>query len=343
MSNPFIPNLTNKSSPVANDLLIIADSQDSNLEKNTTIGQVIISRDLVAASGVITSGNMPALDDDNTIVDSGIVAEDVISVGGTFDELNLPVTGPGNTLKSSGIAIDTSRNLTNVGSINGITVTNLLVKTNNLSDVSNRQTAFKNVAPATPILGDIIYYDGSNWVKLSIGSTNYILTVSAGSIPTWTSPGTTSGFAENAVFKGNASGSLTGGLTPTNISLGAIDSASTGNTWTLQGDGFGMKCGTAGYYSFTVTIPYMVSSLSSFGIIWSQLTKNGTPIGPISPLNPITGAGNPIYQANLTAIISCSVNDVIRLTGACGATLSPIIFYDASLGTGANVLITRLT
>jgi hypothetical protein len=413
MSDPFIPNLTNKSTPVAADLLIIADSQDGDLEKNTQIGQVIVNNNLVATSGSITTGNVPALGASNTVTDSGIPANKVISVSGTYASGNLPVLGASNEVKDSGISVDVSQNLTNVGNINGIAINSLMVKSNNLSDVtsvstsrtnlglgnaaikgvsdntkssvastsgsftaghiivsadtsgtvsdggatsqflksvnnlsdvSNAQQAFNTIAPSSASQGDIIYFDGTNWVRLGIAATNYILSVSAGGIPTWQSPGSVTGFTDNAVFKSTASTILTGGVTPTNINLGVIDSSTSGNSWTLSGDGFGMKCGTAGSYSFNVSIPYAVNPASSFGIIWSQLTKNNTPIGPISPLNIITNTGTPVYSSPpIFAIIPCAVNDVIRLTGASGQTIAPTVFYSSTLGTGANVLITRLT
>jgi len=222
MSNPFIPNLTNKSTPVGGDLFIIADSQNSNLEKNTSITQVLTNNNVVTSVSTLT----------NT---------------------QLPVGVTGNQVKSSGISVDTNQNLTGVGTINGVDITTTLIKTNNLSDVSsvstsrsnlglgnaavkgvtdntkanlasvagtftpghfliaadttgtiqdggsssqfliagnnlsdvaNRTTAFNNIAPALPQTGDIMYFNGTNWVRFGIGSNNYFLS-SQGGVPTW--------------------------------------------------------------------------------------------------------------------------------------------------------------
>lgn len=214
MSNPFIPNLANKTTPVGADLFIIADSQDSNNEKNTSITQVITNNNVVTATSALTSSK-------------------------------LPVTGSSNQIKSSGIGIDTSNNLTSVGTINSVDITHALLKENNLSDVSSaatsrtnlglgnaavktvtdntqtnvasakgaftighvlvaadtsgtvqdggsasqflvssnnlsdvavKQTSFNNISPCTTA-GDLIVFDGTNNVRLAGSSTdNYVLT-----------------------------------------------------------------------------------------------------------------------------------------------------------------------
>ena len=69
---------------------------------------------------------------------------------------------------------------------------------NNLSDVTNI-TAYNNLSPTTT-KGDITYFDGTNNVRLGIGSTGNVITV-AGGIPSYAAPTTsgtiTSGASEN--------------------------------------------------------------------------------------------------------------------------------------------------
>jgi hypothetical protein len=60
----------------------------------------------------------------------------------------------------------------------------LLLKANNLSDVASKVTAFNNVSPTTT-KGDIIWNDGTNNVRLAIGSLNQVLIVGASNTVTW--------------------------------------------------------------------------------------------------------------------------------------------------------------
>ena len=54
-----------------------------------------------------------------------------------------------------------------------------LLIANNLSDVNNKTTSFNNISPLTTN-GDLIYYNGTNNVRLAIGSTDQIFMVSGG-------------------------------------------------------------------------------------------------------------------------------------------------------------------
>lgn len=59
-----------------------------------------------------------------------------------------------------------------------------LFSANNLSDVSSKTTSFNNLSPLTT-KGDLIWFDGTNNIRLGIGSANQILSVGASSTPTW--------------------------------------------------------------------------------------------------------------------------------------------------------------
>jgi hypothetical protein len=58
-----------------------------------------------------------------------------------------------------------------------------LFTANNLSDVASPTASFDNISPLTTT-GDIIYFDGTNNVRLAIGATNKLLSV-VGGIPAW--------------------------------------------------------------------------------------------------------------------------------------------------------------
>lgn len=215
---------------------------------------------------------------------------------------------------------------------------------NNLSDVANKTVSFNNVSPITT-KGDLISSDGTNNVRLALGTNGYILTADntqSTGIKWSPAGGGSSGFVDNAIFVSTASTILTGGVNPTRINLNSLIAQSPGNSWTLSGDTFGMKCNAPGTYSFCATIPYNVSALSSFGVIFSNFTKNNANTGALTCINPIVGQGDGIYQATVYHIITCAQNDIIRLVGTCGATIAPVVFFMANISSGANVLITRL-
>lgn len=50
---------------------------------------------------------------------------------------------------------------------------------------TTRTAAFDGLAPASPTTGDILYFDGANWIALKAGSTGQLLAVSAGGVPEW--------------------------------------------------------------------------------------------------------------------------------------------------------------
>ena len=48
--------------------------------------------------------------------------------------------------------------------------------------------SYLEVNLTSPAKGDILYYDGDNWVNLGIGTSGQVLTVSVGGIPEWATP-----------------------------------------------------------------------------------------------------------------------------------------------------------
>ncbi len=55
------------------------------------------------------------------------------------------------------------------------------------ADISDLGT-YLEVNLTSPAKGDILYYDGDDWVNLGIGTSGQVLTVSAGGIPEWATP-----------------------------------------------------------------------------------------------------------------------------------------------------------
>jgi len=100
---------------------------------------------------------------------------------------------------------------------------------------TTQQTALNNLMPTTPATGDIVKYDGANWVRLARGSANQILSVNGGGTDIqWSSSGSipnasaqfilsvADGTMTNAdVLTGGTGITITNG---TNLSTVAIDS-----------------------------------------------------------------------------------------------------------------------
>lgn len=325
MSDPFIPNLVNKTTPVGGDLFIIADSQDSNLEKSTSITQVISNNNIITQTGSVTSGHL--------------------LVGG----------GSANA-KDSGIAVDTSQNVTGVNSLtlaqdpsSALQASTKqyadlkLSKAGNLSDVQSAQQSFNNIAPSNPSKGDVIYFDGANWVKRGIGQDNYIF-VASGGVPTWQPQPATSGFIDNAVFSSAAGLSITSiDLQP--INLANMGQFTPGNRWIPSGDSTGMKCLAAGYYLFQGLIGIKVVGSSGFGYVYGQFSLNNAGYGLAPPVYIQTT--NTVIYLPVQAIIPCAVNDVVRLgvyrdSSTTSGTYS-VLDPSTVAGNASSCSITRLT
>ncbi len=252
MSNPYIIQLPAKTTPVAGDVLIIADSQNSYFEAQSTIGQVIINNNLVAISGTYVSGN--------------------ISIFVGTDQI-----------EDSGISVDSSQNITNVGDINGIDITNTLLKTDNLSSVANKTISLNNISPAIT-KGDLIVFNGTNNVRLAAGTNTQILQANSAASTglQWIDfssdiPLTTKG----DLLTRNSSANVRIGVGSNNYVLTADSTQTTGVKWapvpspgdiiriintttTLTSADFGKTIICQGASSYTVTLPAASSLTNAF-------------------------------------------------------------------------------
>ncbi len=118
MGNIRLSGFTAKTAPVGADIIYLGDSANSFLESKTTISQIIANNAIATYSGTITSSML-------TVWNS--------STG---------ITG-------APILVDHSGNLTFVGTINGITLSDLLISVNNLDDLDNAATARTNLGLGT--------------------------------------------------------------------------------------------------------------------------------------------------------------------------------------------------
>ncbi len=118
MSNVRLVARNAKTAPIGADLLFVGDSANSYNEVKSTITQVLTNNDVTITSGTPATGNLSVWNSSSTVADSGIT-------------------------------VDHAQNLTNVGNINGIVLADLLVNSNNLSDLSNIGTARSNLGLGT--------------------------------------------------------------------------------------------------------------------------------------------------------------------------------------------------
>jgi hypothetical protein len=132
---------------------------------------------------------------------------------------------------------------------------NRLLNSNNLSDVSNKTTAFNNLSPLST-KGDLIVYNGSNDVRLPIGTNTYVLTADSTQ---------TNGLAWEAVPGA-------GGVTPQFASYGLNASTSTNGLilWDtlivdanfIQGSG-SITPTLPGWYFATLELTFFASSANT--------------------------------------------------------------------------------
>jgi len=97
----------------------------------------------------------------------------------------------------------------------------LLIAASNLSDVASAVTSFDNLSPMI-VKGDIVYFDGTNNVKLAIGANNTVLKVNV-DVPQWvTNPALLA--ASNLSDVASVPTSLTNlGLSPvSNVTFGSV-------------------------------------------------------------------------------------------------------------------------
>ncbi len=184
------------------------------------------------------------------------------------------------------------------------------------------------------VTGDIMFYNGTNWVKLPIGTPGQLLTVNGG-VPSWIcvlppSAGTITGTAtvcpgstttlSNATTGGVWSSSLTSIATVN--SSGVVTGITSGTvtiSYTVTAD-----CGTA-----SATRVVTVNSLPPAGTITGATTS--VPIGSTVTLsNAITGG---TWSSSATAIATIGTNGVV--VGIASGTTT--ISYTVSNGCGSSV------
>lgn len=232
-------------------------------------------------------------------------AGDIIYYNGT-DNIRLGAGAANSVLTSSGSAPQWT---TSIGIASGGT------------GQATQTAAFDALAPTTTN-GDMIYYNGTDNLRLAVGSANQVLT-SFGGIPTWVGPITTlSGGTGLASYTAGDLSYFASGTSLSKLAIGPANSVLTSSgsapQWTTT---LLIASGGTGLTSFTAgDIPYYVSgtglSKLAIGAANRILTSSGTaPQWVVAPYPTIaTGAAGTVGQATISSGSSLVVNTTAALT-----------------------------
>ena len=157
---------------------------------NTAPDQTVV---LTAGTGISTSGTYPSFTIDNTAPDQvvSLTGAGTTSISGTYPNFTITsndqyvgtVTSVSGTGTVNGISLSgtvtSSGNLTLGGTLTGVDLTSQVTGTLPIANGGTGQTtaiaAFDGLAPTTT-KGDLIVNDGTDNVRLPVGTDNYVLT-----------------------------------------------------------------------------------------------------------------------------------------------------------------------
>jgi hypothetical protein len=169
-----------------------------------------------------------------------------------------------------------------------------------------------DIALGSDATGDIMYYNGTNYVRLPIGAPTNVLTVSGG-IPAWAAPSGGGGgaSARTRAYRSSAQSgipftSVAGALTWTTISFNAEEYDTGGEFNTSNGR---FTASSAGQYLISASH----STTASIGPKMIRITKNGA-----SAANGASNAGNAgvTVTAHVSTVLQLAANDYIEIQAA---------------------------
>lgn len=181
-------------------------------------------------------------------------------------------------------------------------------------------------------IGDIMYHNGTNWVKLPAGTTGQVLTMGSGGTPVWggcTLP---------------SAGTITGTATVTASSTTTLSNATTGGAWSSSATGVATVGSTGvvtGVAAGTATISYTVTNGcgSAVATIVVTVSAGSTTVGSTfggGVIAYIYVAGDPGYvSGEVHGLIAAPSDQSTGIQWGCYSTTTMVGGTSTALGTGA--------
>lgn len=199
-----------------NTAISIQDQLDTKITTSLTDNYFLVGQANDLAAAVLPTGDV-TFDHDGlfSITDNAIVNSDISTLAAI--NRNKLASGSSNRLvinDASGVMTDATAITANralISDSNGIPVASAVTATtlafmDATSSVQSQLNSKLTVSLTTPAQGDIIYYNGTNWSNLALGTSGYVLT-SNGTTVSWqagTSNGLPSGGTTNQYLKKNS-------------------------------------------------------------------------------------------------------------------------------------------
>lgn len=152
------------------------DTFNNKLSTSLTSANIFVGNGSNVATGVSVTGDIAIDNAGVTSISSGVIVNADVNASAAIALTKLAATTASRALASdaSGFIVASSVTDTELGYVSGVTSA---IQT----QLNNRLT----VNLTSVATGDIVYYTGSEWVNLAIGTTNQFLRVSGGGIPAW--------------------------------------------------------------------------------------------------------------------------------------------------------------
>ena len=189
------------------------------------------------------------------------------------------------------------------GHINDGAVTTIKIADNNVTGAK--------IAMGSDATGDIMYYNGTDYQRLAIGSSSDVLTVSGG-VPTWTAPSGGGGFAVDLLATKTSAQSLaTGGtgVTPDDLIFNNVVTSPSVGSYNSGTSVY--TVGTTGLYMITVNV--LSPSANAASGTAPQLLVNGTTVvyGVSTSINNFPTST--WHRGELTTVISLTAGDLVKI------------------------------